>query len=93
MRTEILSRTIGFDFSILLLSFFFGGVGEGREVGLRFGLSFMQAFYHLSHTSSAFCSGYFAVGVSLFAQAGCDFQISAFPKYLGVTVVSSRHPV
>jgi hypothetical protein len=32
----------------------------------------LRALYHLSHTSSPFCSGYLGDGVLLFAQAGLD---------------------
>jgi hypothetical protein len=34
----------------------------------------MQALYHLSHTTSPFCSGYFGDRVSLFAQAHPGLQ-------------------
>jgi hypothetical protein len=38
-----------------------------------------QAFYHLSHAFSLFCSGYLEIGVLLFAQAGMDLD----PSILG----------
>jgi hypothetical protein len=47
--------------------FFFGGT----VILMQGFVLAKQALYHLCHTSSPFCSGYFGDGVSeLFAQAG-----------------------
>jgi hypothetical protein len=47
----------------------------GLEFELRASSFAKQGFYHLSHTSSSFCSGYFGDGVSeLFAWAGLKLR-------------------
>jgi hypothetical protein len=50
-----------------------------------------QALYHLNHTSSPFCSGYFGARVLLFAQASLDYNppILCFLLYLGWQVCAT----
>jgi hypothetical protein len=49
------------------------------ELGFELGFTLAkQALYHLSHTFSPFCSGYFGMGsCKLFAQAGLELQSSS----------------
>jgi hypothetical protein len=59
--------------SYILVEFFFLESEEDMQLGFwtqGFKLT-TQTFYHLSHTYSPFCSGYFELGdLRLFAQAG-----------------------
>jgi hypothetical protein len=55
--------------------FFFGTTGTGTQ---GFTLA-RQSLYHLSHTYSPFCSGYFGKGISLFAQISLDHSLHIPP--------------
>jgi hypothetical protein len=60
---------------------------------LEFELSFMlanQALYHLSHTSSPFCSDYFGDGVLLFAQTSLDYDPHILCFLLGGQTCASQ---
>jgi hypothetical protein len=62
-------------------SFFYFWLYQDLNSGLCFA---RQVLYHLSHSSSPFCSGYFGDRVLLFAQTGldCDPPILGFPQLL-----------
>jgi hypothetical protein len=74
----------------------FGLVGLEFELKQGFALT-KQALYHLSHTSSPFCSGYFGDGglanYLLGLALNLDLlQISA-SQVAGIIGVSLRHPI
>jgi hypothetical protein len=52
-------------------------------VGFELRILAGHVFYHLSHTSHPFCSGYFEHGVSFFAQAGLDHILYFMLHFLG----------
>jgi hypothetical protein len=63
--------------------YFFFFVGSPRLWTHAFTLV-RQALYHLSHSSKPFCSGSFEHSVSVFPQAGLDFNpMLHFPPLLG----------
>jgi hypothetical protein len=81
-------KSIGKPFVYYLVFVLFG-------VGLAFELRAWKAvFYHLSHTSSPFCSGYFRHEVlELFSQTGLEPQSSDLSQVTGITGMSHLCPI